>query len=181
MKSTQVYTIIRDVIGPWAKSVGLKRGTRGMLNYVRSGDGLFHTFWFQCSQDGWDSQTGSKFTLEFQESTKPEPGCAGTRIRFFRLLSLDEREHLRSIQNSVISRLSPPLRGHCSHDLEPDAKKWYFEKFELVRQPYPDGDDVWLRYGQDADVRRWAEFILEKLPRLLDEFNARCQTARHGA
>jgi len=181
MKSTQVYRIIRDVIGPWAKSVGFKRGTGGMLNYVRSADGLFHTFWFQCSQDGWDTHTGSKVTLEFQESTRPEPGCAGTRIRFFRLLSPDDREQVRSIQNSVISKLSLPPGGHWSHDLQQDTKKWYFAKFELVREPYRDTDDVWLRYGQDADVRQWAEFILEKLPRLLDEFNARCQTARHGA
>jgi hypothetical protein len=181
MKSMQVYTIIREVIGPWAKSTGFKRGTGGMLNYVRPADDLFHTFWFQCSQDGWDDHTGSKFTLEFQESTMPEVGCAGTRIRFFALLTPDDRELVRSTQNSVISTLSPPPRGHWAHGLEGDTKKWYLAKFELVREPYRETDDVWLRYGQASDVRRWAEFLLDQLPRLLDGFNARCQTARNSA
>jgi hypothetical protein len=181
MKSTQVYAIIREIIGPWAKSAGFKRGTGGMLSYVRSADDLFHTFWFQCSQDGWDDHTGSKFTLEFQESTMPEVGSAGTRVRFFRLLTLDDREQVRSTQNSVISRLSKPPRGHWAHGLEGDTKKWYFSKFELVREPYRETDDVWLRYGQDSDVRQWAELLLQQLPRLLDGFNSRCRTARNSA
>jgi hypothetical protein len=181
MKSTQVYAIIREIIGPWAKSAGFKRGTGGMLSYVRSADDLFHTFWFQCSQDGWDDHTGSKFTLEFQESTMPEVGSAGTRVRFFRLVTPDDREQVRRTQNSAISRLSKPPRGHWAHGLEGDTKKWYFSKFELVREPYRETDDVWLRYGQESDVRQWAVFLLQQLPRLLDGFNARCRRARNSA
>jgi len=104
MKSPQVYAIIREVIGPWAKrvralSVGLEECSATFvprtISFILSGS--------SASQDGWDDNA--------------------------------DRER----------------------------------------------DDVWLRNGKESDVRRWAEFLFQQLPRLVDRFTARSQPARNNA
>jgi hypothetical protein len=183
MKSTVTYKTLRDVVGPWAKTAGFKRGGGGMLSYVRPAPSgaCFQTFWFQCSQDGWDAFVGSKFTLEFQEASEPQPGHARRRCRFTPLLTADEREQVRILQNVVITKLRPPPRDHWAHSLNRQTKKWYFAKFDLIRDPFGADDDVWMRYADEADVRRWAEFLVPLLPRMLQDFAAMTGSRRSGA
>ncbi len=174
MKSTVTYKTLRDVVAPWTKTAGFKRAGGGMLSYVRAapGEAGFHTFWFQCSQDGWDAFAGSKFTLEFQEASEPEPGRAGRQSRFTPLLTADEREQVRFLQNIVIKKLRRPPHDHWAHTLDGETKRWYFAKFDLIHDPFGAADDIWMRYGDEADVRRWAEFLVPLLPRMLEDFVA---------
>jgi len=180
MKSTEVYRLVREAFDPWAKEVGFKRGRSGMLTYARpeADRTSFQTFWFQCSRDGWDPFAGSKFTLEFQKAAEPEPGHGGRRDRFNRLLSPPERERVRTLQNAVIRKLTRPPRDHWVHSAADDLKRWYLARFDEDGAPYRDSDDLWLRYGDEADVRAWAQFLLQLVPRMVDEFSA---TRRSGA
>lgn len=181
MKSTLTYKTLRDVVGPWTKTAGFKRAGGGMLSYVRGAPGAgFHTFWFQCSRDGWDGFAGSKFTLEFQEASEPEPGHSGRRSRFIPLLTADEREQVRSLQNVVIKKLRLPPRDHWAHTLDGETKKLYFAKFDLIRDPLGANDDVWMRYADEADVRRWADFLVRLLPRMIEDFVATTGSRRSG-
>jgi hypothetical protein len=182
MKSTNVYKLIRQVVQPWTKQAGFMRTRGSMLGYVRpSADGsTFETFWFQCSRDGWDPCAGSKFTLEFQKAPEPGPGQGNHRSRFNPLLSAEEREQVRSLQNVVIRKLQPPPREHWVHTTEGVLKRLYLARFDEYRVAYRDFDDVWMRYGDEADVRRWAEFLLPLLPRLLEQFNSKKNIVRGG-
>jgi hypothetical protein len=175
MKSTDVYKVIREVIQPWTKHSGFKRARGGMLGYVRpSSDGsTFETFWFQCSKDGWDPYAGSKFTLEFQKAPESGPGHGNHRSRFHQLLSAEHREQVRILQNNVIRKLQPPPPDHWVHSADGDLKRRYSARFEEVRGPYRESDDVWMRYADEADVRSWAYFLLPLLPQVLEHFSAK--------
>lgn len=183
MKSTMVYNLIREIVQPWAKQAGFKRGSGGMLGYVRSSsDGAtFETFWFQCSQDGWDPYAGSKFTLEFQQAPEPGPGHGNHRARFNRLLSTEEREQVRLLQNVVIRKLQRPPRDHWAHSADVNLKRWYFARFDEDRGPYQESEDIWLRYAEEVDVRHWAVFLLPLLPKMLENFSTKDEVARGGA
>jgi hypothetical protein len=129
------------------------------------------TFWFQCSQDGWDRFTGSQFTVEFQIAPEPGPGHGPKRERFFRLLTPDERERVRLLQNRVIEKLEQPPPEHWAHTADPGLKSFYFAGFTPLTEPYSPSQDVWLRYVEEADVRQWADFLLPLLPRLIEDFS----------
>ena len=151
-----------------------------MLSYFRPTGDAFETFWFQCAQGGWDPYTGSQFTIEFQAASESRPGQGGRRWRFPALMTGDELEQVRFLQNVVIQKLSPPPREHWAYSLEGDARRWYFARFDLIRDPFPERTDIWLRYAGDADVRRWADFFLPILPRLLENFGQKVRRAQGG-
>lgn len=180
MKSTDVYRVLREIVGPWAKASGFKRGPGGMLAYWRPGKAEAEalTFWFQCSQDGWDAYAGSKFTLELQRSDDPRPGAGRKRARVGKLLLPEERERFRMLQNQVISRLRRPPAEHLIFALQPEVGRGYLSKFEVVEHPYGLQEDVWMRYAGEADVRAWAVLAIEVLPALIERFGGGSDEAR---
>jgi hypothetical protein len=180
MKSTAVYATLRSIIDPWSKEAGFKRKSGGMLSYFRPSGEVFETFWFQCARGGWDQYTGSQFTLEFQSAPVPSPGQGGPRWRFPTLMTAAELEQVRFLQNVVIRKLRRPPSDHWAHGLVGDTRKWYFAGFDLIGVPFHEHSDVWLRYADDEDVRRWGEFILPLLPQFLAKFKAKVE-AQDGA
>ena len=148
-----------------------------MLSYYRPAEGGFHTLWFQCSQDGWDPFAGSKFTLEFQADSKSEPGHGMRRLRFHELLSNDELEQVRDLQNRIIQKLTRPPGNHWVHGMPDEVRRGYLAKFDSIREPFTTRDDIWLRYIEDRDVRCWADFLLNREPPLLDRFALTLGTA----
>lgn len=171
MKSTDVYRVLRNHFAPWCKAAGYRRTKGGMLGWFRPHAGQQLVFWFQCSQHGWDPHTGSQFTAEFQLADRPQPGVGSrNRSRYYEFLTGEELEEVRARQNEVIAALTPPPRGHWSEQLEGRAGEWYRQQFQPVAEPYAVRQDVWLRYGREEDVRRWAEFLLPRCPRMLMEF-----------
>ncbi len=80
---------------------------------------------------------------------------------------------MRFLQNVVIKKLGRPPRDHWTHALDGDTRKWYFAKFDLIASPYQEREDVWMRYADEADVRRWGDFLVPLLPRLIDPVQQR--------
>jgi hypothetical protein len=175
MKSTDVYRVIRGVIGPWCKQNGFRKGPGGMLCYVRPQDTRFLLFWFQCSQDGWDAFAGSKFVVEFQFSTLDRLGAFEdecVRDRFPHFLDVPDLKRIREMQNIVIGKLPPPPEDYFMLHAGDKLKNWYLDKFKLVERDYKPDDDIWLRYHDEEDVISWSEFVLEMLPKVLARVTA---------
>lgn len=165
MKSTEVYSLLKSELVPWFKLEGFKR-TKGFLGWSRSHGGADTVIWFQVSQDGWDSFAGSGFIVEFQRSQDSVIGSSkAIRQRLSRFLSNEEREEVRSIQNSVIAELHTPPRSYPLLHVSPDVAHLYLMKFNILNEPYPESKDIWLRYASPEHVRRWAHFIQGILPR----------------
>jgi hypothetical protein len=169
VKSSEVYGILRDEVGPWAKAQGFKRG-RNVLSWYRPYDSAHVVFWLQISQDGWDNHAGSKFVVEFQlsESSEAFAGDASHRKRLAKLLDDGGLKELWEIQNEVILSLRKPPSNHpFLHSAS--LRDWYLRKFEPVPERYSQADDVWLRYYSEDDVHRWGQFLLRCLPRCISE------------
>jgi hypothetical protein len=164
MKSTDVYALLKSELGPWFKASGFKRADR-FLSWSRPHGDLHTTVWCQVSRDGWDEYAGSKFVVEFQLAPEPIVGAgAKRRQRLASLLTAEQRESARRIENAVISSLQKPPRAHFALHVSPEVTKWYMAKFDAVAVPYPEGHDIWLRYVRPEHVSDWAKFILPLLP-----------------
>lgn len=183
MKSTEVYRVLRAKLGASCKAAGFRRTKGGMLGWYRPHEGRQLVFWFQCSRHGWDPHVGSQFSLEFQLADRPETGIGlKNRRGLCELLTAEELEEVRARQNEVIAALTPPPAGHWSEQLEGRARDWYLGQFEPVAERYAAGQDVWLRYGCEENVARWAEFLLPRLSRMLVEFETQTRDrTEHGA
>lgn len=171
MKSREVYAVLASHLGPAFQAAGFKR-TRTMLSWVRPQRANYLVVWCQVSQDGWDEYVGSKFTVEFQLSDEPVVGVHHRhRQRLPTMLTCEEREELRTIQNAVISSLRHPPASHPM--LESDVvRKWYLKRLRTIDQPYRDRDDIWFRYASEAHLIAWAEFILGGLGRRFEQAEA---------
>jgi hypothetical protein len=164
MKSTEVYRLLRDEVGPWSKEKGFTRG-KTMLSWCRPSNGMHVVFWFQISRDGWDDYAGSQFTVEFQLSREPEVGVPSVRRqRFTAFIDDNSRDELRRIQNSIIEALPRPPSNHPTLQMPEAVRKWYLKKFDLVTEPYLPRDDVWYRYHTDIQIQNWGRFFLKHLP-----------------
>lgn len=170
MKSSEVYSILRDELGPWAKAQGFKR-ERSMLSWSRPSGDEFVTFWFQVSQGGWDPYSGSQFTMEFQRGSDSRVGTGGKRERLSRMLDDANRERMRQIQNRVIAALPRPPRNRMAL-AGAEVNAWYLRQFDQVARPYSAQDDVWMRYGNPSDVEEWARFICPLVPACLSQVDA---------
>ena len=173
MKSTEVYRIIREVIGPWCKTHGFKRTKGGMLGWYKPVGTSFLVFWFQCGPRHWDDFEGSGFIVEFQASDEPVigqggPGCK--RERLPELLNDEQLENLRRIQNRVIAQLSPPPKTHPVFQISPEYTRMVLKEFQPVAKNALNIHQFWHRYYTVEDVRRWAALILDLLPDTLKRF-----------
>lgn len=165
MKSTEVYQQIKIVFASWCKANEFKRTQGGMLGWYKPYGDRFVTFWFQCSQDGWNEFAGSKFTVEFQVGSDPRPGTPAVvcqRLGF--LLDPDQLESLKHVQNEVISKLKKPGSDYFMLQMEQRVRDWYLSKFDLLPVAPLSKGDHWLRYHDPGDIQRWAAFVLSALP-----------------
>jgi len=172
MKSTEVYSQLRDELGPWFKSMEFKRA-KGFLSWTRQKDDLQTVVWCQISQSGWEAYSGSQFTVELQRSVEPVVGASnGPRKRLAAFLSQLEREEVRGIQNAVVAGLTKPPASHPFLHMSPAVSSHYLQRFKRIAAPYPEGHDIWFRYATPAHVANWAKFILRKLPQCLAQIEA---------
>lgn len=164
MKSPEVYKLLRATLAPWFKANGFSRA-KGLLSWSRPADDSYIVVWCQVSQNGWDDYAGSKFVVEFQRSSEPVVGALPARgHRLSGLLSEQDRERVRSVQNEVIRSLRRPPQSHPALQISAKVSAWYLGQFDEVAEPYSERNDVWLRYASPEHVDRWAQFILESLP-----------------
>jgi hypothetical protein len=180
VKANEVYKVVREVVGPWCRSAGFKR-TGSLGWYAPVGDHEVLTFWFQISRDGWDDYAGAKFVVAFLRADSPtveaqESGAVAHRLAHF--LSDEQLATVKAMQNDVIRKLARPGRGYFIHQCPPDVVAWYEAKFDLVTKDYQRKDDIWLRYKDEEDVRRWARFVVALLPGIVARMARQSDTGR---
>ena len=124
--------------------------------------------WFQRDVKAFDVDIrGSRFTLEFGRSMSLRD-----RERFFPLLTPEEREEVRRIQNGGIQRLPPPRSPFLRWLAGLLARVGIVEEWrQPVTEPYPPDEDVWMRYRDEQDVQAWAGFAARLLPSLIQRFD----------
>ena len=140
MKSTEVYKEIHTAMFPWLKANGFKKTKSGMLGYYKFLKKSYLVIWFQCSQDGFDVYSGSKFIIELQISTTNEIGAdtiVRNRISFY--LSKNDFVDIKKATNEIRRKLKKPPETYYIFQLQ---------------KTYNNGTRVNLRKLQCHTIRR---------------------------
>ncbi len=159
--STEVLAIAREELRSTLASLRLKRETE------RSWTGPIGSGWLRFRIQLWDR--GSLDDQWFTGELELDGEDGGAFGRILSLLTDEEREEHRQIQNLVIAK--SPLDETELDTLPPE---WQAERLTGVTPrlapypPDPPDEDVWFRYVDADDVRRWMRFIGRVLPDAVD-------------
>jgi hypothetical protein len=158
-KAQHVRRIANEIVSRTLVDLGFRPTRSGRPGWLGELDGEAVGLYLQFSK--WNhraSDDGYEFTVDV-EVTGDRP-IAGARL--FELLTDEEREAHRQLQNLVIAKL--PFDDEAVSRLPP---LWQADRLVRVTPrfvPYRSGVDVWFRYLDEQDVRRWMEFIRQVLP-----------------
>jgi hypothetical protein len=175
MKSTATYQIIRKILAPSFKEHGFHRSKPGALCWRKPLGANFLVVGFETESAGYDPPRGCSFTMELQISPLAELGAWGeqcVRHRLPNILTDEELEQVRILQNRVRSRLNKPTADHWiyqSKTLRLLGIDHYLSQFEQITAwTHPNYKNMlWFQYQDEADVKMWANFILATLPQAL--------------
>lgn len=132
-------------------------------------------FGFSAHRSAGTPTRASSFVVEFQFSTLARPGAFGddcVRDRLPGFLDKLDLERIRQMQNDVIKKLKLPPEDYYMLAVPENVKRWYLDKFKPVELPFKRSGDIWLRYHDEEDLTMWAEFVLERLPKVLARLTA---------
>jgi hypothetical protein len=171
-KATEFRRLVRDVLAPVLADLGFSRPPGvGLGGWTRPQDGKWLVIWTQLSRSNiGDDPEGFRFTAELQLGDEPVAGGVGPRTRLWNLLDEEERAEHLGIHNEVIrkARPNPDLLAL----MEGSRKRAYLAEFAPREVPFDARADVWFRYTDELDARRWLEFIGRVLPAVIDRFLA---------
>jgi hypothetical protein len=179
MKSTDVYKIINLIIKDELKISGYKKTKSGMLGFYKKIEYVYIVFWFQCSQNGFDPYSGSKFTIEFQVSESNDIGTKPIkRNRIARFFNEKELKEIIDIENKIRKNLPKPPKDYPILLMEKKIVKWYKENFEKIKSPYSNSIDIWFKYHKETDVENWAKYLLNVIKRIINQLEDEARTNR---
>jgi hypothetical protein len=165
------------------KARGFKRTEGTSLGWNKPFGDDHLSLWFQADKYGWMDALGSSFTLEFQLGSSPLTGTASmrSRERFHRLLSPQERETLRALNNVVLSSLPPPETNPVFAMLSQQTQENLLLGYRIADTPYIRAQDVWLHYHTREQISAWAEFLQSNMDGMIERFREQYAAARSVA
>ena len=180
--SKEFQRLVREIVAPALVAVGFTRPrTVGMGGWVRPEGSAWSVVWVQLSRSNYgDTPEGYLFTVEVQLGEKPIAGTAQDRARLYGLITAAEREEHLAIHNDVARKARP--RPEMVGDPATGTMDWYLSAFRPRTEPFDPILDVWFRYTDEGDARRWLDFVARALPGAIDRFVAatQAQTADRG-
>jgi hypothetical protein len=178
-KRVSLFKVLRRDLGPQLEADGFAEVPQDassrncMLMYFRDASrGTSLGFWFQRNvKSAWVDALGSSFTVEFFRSLE-DPYEMDERERVYHLLTGQELEEMRELQNRMIRRLPP---------IESILKPWEVQMFgqsierdrQLETEPFHPGHEEWMRYRDEEDIQTWTSFLGRILPSLVERFDAK--------
>jgi hypothetical protein len=172
MKSQEVYQLIHQVLGGWMKANGFRKLSNGV--YSKPAHTLFLLVIFSGNKHGWDPYAGSDFATLFHISR--ENAVYMNPVVWFntitQLLSDEELAVALRERNRIVARLKPPGEDVLTQVYREEYKrKLYMTLFAPETLPYRIANggtrDIDMRYFEPGDVLMWAQFVLDKLPRIV--------------
>lgn len=180
--SKEFQRLVREIVAPALAAVGFSRPRGvGLGGWVRAERSSWSVVWVQLSRSNYgDTPEGYIFTVEVQLGEQPIAGTAPDRARLYGLVTAAEREEHLAIHNAVAGKARP--RPEMVGDPTTGNMDWYLSAFRPRTEPFDPILDVWFRYTDEADARRWLEFVARVLPGAIDRFVAAttAETARRG-
>ena len=169
-----LYKILRLGLGDEMKALGFRRTKATSLGWNMAAGGDFVSLWFQVEKYGWFDDFGSSFTLEFQRGPDPSAGTSALsdRERFHRLLTPQQSEVVRALNNEVITSLPAPGPSSIFSMLAPEVQAAFLIPYKVAVTPYEPGRDVWMHYFTGRQAEGWAVFLQSAMSGMIDRFTA---------
>ena len=163
-KAPEVRKIARDEVEPTLKGLGFKHSAKPQPRWTSAQNDVSVTFRLIFSPWNYgDAPEGYEFTGEIEVATTQPIAL----LRLFHGLTDAQRETFRQLQNQVIGKI--PIDEDELDRLPPE---WQADRLAQVAPrltPYPANVEVWFRYLDEVDVRRWCQFIAEVLPGCVEQ------------
>ncbi len=130
--------------------------------------GEFAVLWLQLDRKyGFSKLSGSKFTLNFELSSRPTALTSDKpATRFWQLLNGSQKRAALAVERQVVADIPPPP-DRIAHVLGGRLRSFHL--------PW---EDVWLRYGTRVHVEMWADFLYQNLGSAVNRFLARAGVAK---
>jgi hypothetical protein len=170
--SRDLYARLRESLSPSLKADGFKRLKGSTLGWTRPSAQGMTNLWFQCDRYGWDNALGSSFTLEYRVAAgaSAAPGSIKSLQRFPTLLSVEELETARHINNDVLKVLPEIGPGHPYNALPAEYLEAVMRKYRPQDEPYNPNLDPWMHFYTLGHLDRWAEFLAPLVVPMTERF-----------
>ena len=171
LRAPELHRLALQELDPQLRALGFKRTPKSSVaSWTRRANDRWTVIWLQPSQNNDRFSPGFKFTIEFALSTEPVTGGNGYRERLPNLLSDEEREELRRLENATIAHLRPPAKGLYA-TFPNGTREQLLGEWKPRKAPYPRGEDIWFRHANEDDVRHLMAFFQRVLPSAIARFH----------
>ncbi len=166
MTARELAARANRLLTPALAEGGFRRASRmGGAAWVRQQGAELLLLSFQSSMANGPGAPGSRFTVEIAIGTHMARFAGRRRQRVWWLLTPDERETVRHLENAVKAKLPPPDPAIARPHAGP-----YLDHWRPRDTPYPANVDVWFCYWDEADVHALMVFLGDVLPRVAERF-----------
>jgi len=166
-KASEVRRIAREELQRTLAPMGFRHRVKPRREWTRTHGETVVTFRLLFSPWNYGHAPDRyEFTGEVEAETTATEGSVAS-LRLFHGLTDVQRETFRQLQNLVIAKI--PLDEEELDRLPPE---WQSDRLVRVAPrwaPYPANVDVWFRYHDEVDFRRWCRFIAEVLPGCVEQ------------
>ena len=176
MLAKEVKCIIREVFETTCQDLGFRRTKRGGLGWYHPLDDHYFVITFRTPR-GWNRHWGGFLECKMRIQDQINPHLAELRkpleCSTVSLASEADRETMRHWYNEAAARTTVP------DETVDHLTALERELCEMLRLPLHAplsaacDSEFLLRFRTEEDVRRWAKFILYRLPEWMEEMTAR--------
>jgi hypothetical protein len=170
VKAAELHAAARRVLDGLLAEIGFRRASKtGTASWLRTEGGRWLLVRFQPSRWNGAHSAGFKFTVELRLADRPVLYAAGPLARLPALLSEEDREQLRQMENRVIARLPPPDAASIG-SLPASMRSALLADWRPRLRPYRSDEDIRFRQGDRADLDVLMAFIARVLPAAIHRF-----------
>jgi uncharacterized protein (TIGR02996 family) len=181
MLAHEVQHTIRPVLSKWCRAHGFRLTRRGGLGWYHPIEDHFFVIGFRVPRR-WNQHWGGFLECQLSVQDQINPWIGTVRPALTRsvvsLVSAADRETMRCWYNEAAARTTiPEQAGEPLTEIERRLA-------EMLRVPLTgplsDGNEFLMRFHTADDVRRWATFILERLPDWFETIKADWLESHHA-
>ncbi len=181
LTAAELHAAARTSLGGQVAGLGFRRVAKTrMASWVREEGDRWFFLWFQPHRWNGVQSAGFRFTVELRLSREPVLYSAGPAARLPELLSGEDRETLRKMENRTLARVPPPDASYWSA-LPESVRPTLLADWKPRLQPYRSDEDVWFRVADRPDLEAALAFIARVLPEAIARFVAERRDSLRGA
>ena len=165
-RSRDLVRELRPHVAAFLKEHHFKR--LGDQSWIADHSGSYLILAVQARQSGWDNRAGGRFIVEFEVTSRPVRGTGFRRERLWRLLDVEQRESVISINDAVALSLPKP-HPRLLAQLGSSVAAHYLLQFQPMK-PVAGQIDMWFQYYDESDAAVWGAFLSQALHPAMTKF-----------